>query len=281
MPKRTDKNRPREELARYKSLEETTVMKKLQKLSLFGAVAGTLIVTGALAPSAHAATLTVFNFENLAAQFAFNNGAHTPYPADAGQAGVTLNRGPDDAFPFGQSIIRATGGNPSGVLDLNGNPNTQYCFSIGAINTTGQADVTLSFDLMSQPGGNGGGEFSTLKLGYSTTGAAGSFLPVGTTGTYNGTTGFTDLKTHTTYFNYVVDLSAGGVPNSSTLYVEFCFSGQKNDAEPNHTFIDNISVTAVPEPTTAVSGVLAVLAVFGLCWSQRRCLIHSLRLRRT
>jgi hypothetical protein len=55
-------------------------------------------------------------------------------------------------------------------------------------------------------------------------------------------------------------------------------TGTRNNAEPNHTYIDNIQIDAiVPEPATTVGGVLGVA---GLCWYQRRRLIRFLRLRR-
>jgi len=44
------------------------------------------------------------------------------------------------------------------------------------------------------------------------------------------------------------------------------------------TQIDNIQLVAVPEPATIAGGLLGVL---GLCWHQRRRLIHSVRFRRT
>ena len=90
----------------------------------------------------------------------------------------------------------------------------------------------------------------------------------------------TDTLYHTYSYN-VSTLTAGAVNDQSTLYFQFCFSTESgNNAHGNDTLIDNIQVTGegvpVPEPTTAISGVLAVV---GLCWYQRRWLIRSLRLR--
>jgi hypothetical protein len=242
-------------------------------VSTLGLIMGVFMLMTMAAPSAHAVIQdTKFTFENAAARAAFNLDFNlNPYPADSGSG--FLRPGPDNAFVNGQITIDSTGGNTGGVLDLQGNPSPEYCFSIGAINTAGQPDVTLSFDLLSA--GNGG-QFSTLKLAYSTTGTAGSFTALGTTGTYNGTTGFTDLQAHTSFFTYTVDLTAGGAPSSSTLYVEFCLSGSKNDANQNFTLIDNISITGTPEPTTVIGGMLAAV---GLCWNQRKRLSAVLRAR--
>jgi hypothetical protein len=137
------------------------------------------------------------------------------------------------------------------------------------MNFTGLEDISISFAL--KGGGNGG--FTDLTLAYSFTNTtAASYVD------FKSISGVDALSTYT--------LESATLPlatnNASTLYIRFSFTGSGNSGVGNATFIDNIQITAaVPEPTTAVSGVLAVLAVFGLCWSQRRCLIQSLRLRRT
>jgi len=228
---------------------------------------GVLMLMAMAAPSAHA-QVTFFDFENAAAAALFPG---TPYPADVGQGALS-----NLTFPGGGIVIEPTGGNPDGVLDLKGNttqPGSTYCFEIGAINTTGLTDITLSFDLKSQgesPNPTANGQFSTLTLYYSTDNI-----------TFTQFAQDTNLHNETTYALgfHTYNLSAltgGAVNNQSTLYIEFCFTGSTNTAEQNHTFLDNISITAVPEPATVFSGVLAAV---GLCWHQRKRLSAVLRAR--
>jgi hypothetical protein len=151
----------------------------------------------------------------------------------------------------------------------NSRSDPQLCFSLGAINTTGKADVTLSFDLKSVASGN---QFNTLTLLYSTTAGGGA-------GTFTSFETITDIQTHSTYFTYSFNASTatvGAVDNQSTLYFEFCFSGATNASAPDHTFIDNIAVTALPEPSSYVGGLLGIV---GLCWYQRRWFMRFLSLR--
>jgi hypothetical protein len=76
-----------------------------------------------------------------------------------------------------------------------------------------------------------------------------------------------------------LNLSNAGVATSTTLFVEFCFTATKgNNANGNNTFLDNISITGVPEPGTVIGGMFGVL---GLCWFQRRWLVRALHLGRT
>jgi hypothetical protein len=160
-------------------------------------------------------------------------------------------------------VIESTGGNPNGVLDLMGNnsrSDPQLCFSLGALDTSGLTDVTLSFDLKSIATGN---QFNALTLLYSTTAGGGA-------GTFTSFETITDIQSHPSYFTYSFNASTdtvGAVDNQSTLYFEFCFSGATNAGAPDHTFIDNIGVTAVPEPSTYIGGLLGII---GLCWYQRR-----------
>ena len=234
----------------------------LSRKNFLGLIVGSFMLMMMAAPSAHAVIeLTDFDFENAANAAIFNAGGD--YPADSGQTTVLLH---NQTFPGGNITILPTGGNLDGVLDLAGtqniNKNTIYCFVTGPINTTGTTDVKLSFDLMST--GNGG-QFETLTLGYNTTSQSGPFTTFAT---------ITDLQTHSTYFNYnetntpTLNLSNDGVPQSSTLYIQWCFSTTHgNNATGNDTRIDNIEFNAIPEPTTAIGGALAAV---GLCWSQRR-----------
>jgi hypothetical protein len=237
----------------------------LRVASLSGLIMAVLMFMMVAGPSAHAVIeLTDFDFENAANRTTFNNGGS--YPADSGQTTVNLT---NQTFPSGNIEMLATGGNPNGVLDLSGenniNKNTIYCFVIGPINDTGTTDQMLSFDMLST--GNGG-QYSTLTLGYNTTSASGPFTNFATI----------TINQNGTYNPYNENLSADGVPTSSTLYIQWCFSTTHgNNATGNDTRIDNIEFTAVPEPTTAIGGALVAV---GLCWSQRRRLSRALRLRR-
>ena len=225
------------------------------------------------APSAHAVNLLVY--------YNFNQGTIT-FPqlsvAPGGQIGVPLNNSTSNAFPAGNLQALTTGGTTvnhasgdasgaGGVIDARGNDNTNvgsFCFVIGNFSTAGQTSINLSFALMS----TGTGGFNQINLEYST----------------NGTT-FTNFATISNIVgNFAAFTTQGAFPlpagasNQPTLYIEFCFSGVKNNDTHNNTFIDNIQVTGVPEPGTVIGSVLGVL---GLCWFQRRWLVRSLRLRRT
>jgi hypothetical protein len=147
----------------------------------------------------------------------------------------------------------------------NSDVNPQFCFSLGALNTNGLTAVTLSFDLKSV--GNGT-QFDTLTLLYSTTAGGGA-------GTFTSFQTITDIQTHPTYFTYTAT-SLAAFNDQSTLYFEFCFSGASSAAGPNQTFIDNITVTAVPEPSSYIGGLLGLV---GLCWYQRRRFMRLLSLR--
>jgi hypothetical protein len=277
--------------------------------SLFGAVASALLLTAALAPRANAATnlLTYYNFEQDA------DLSDPPFPSSTSvpfTQSTTLTNDITNSFPSGNIFVRSvyppppppsnispagttqnqwpgggtqtadpTTADPNHALDLAGNANvtagTNYCFEIGPINTVGSTNVTLSFAIASV--GNGG-QFDILTLAYSTTGAPGTFThPI----TINESTSFLGANTSTvTYHTLTANLDSGA-NNQATLYIQFCFqSTSGNNAHGNDTLIDNIRVEGegvpVPEPTTAISGVLAVV---GLCWYQRRWLIRSLRLR--
>jgi hypothetical protein len=140
---------------------------------------------------------------------------------------------------------------------------------LGGLTTTGLADVTLSFAIMSE--GNTG-QFTNLDLLYSTTGVAGTYTLFATDAA---------LQTHTSYTLESFDVSAlsgGAVDGVSggNLFFEFCFSGSTNNANGNNTFIDNIQVTALPEPSSYICGLLGIV---GLCWYQRRRFTRLLGLR--
>ena len=283
--------------------------------SLFLAVVGALILTAAFVPRANAALnlLTYYNFEQDA------NLSAPPFPSSTSvpfTQSTTLSNDPLNSFPGGNILVRSvypppppasntdpagttmnqwspgtvnqpadpTTADPNHALDLAGETNVTsgklYCFEIGAINTVGSTNVSLSFAMASF--GNGG-QYDHFTLAYSTTPSApGSHTALaGSFTTFTPSTAIIQDGTYHSYTFNVSALTANAVNGQSTLYFQFCFSTVSgNNAHGNDTLIDNIQVTgegaAVPEPTTAISGVLAVV---GLCWCQRRWLFRSLRLR--
>jgi len=108
-------------------------------------------------------------------------------------------------------------------------------------------DVNLSFALLSAATG---GSFTLLVLDYSIDGGN-SFTPFRFV---------TNLTSHTDYnpaLTFDVSALTGGAVDGvsgNNLVFLFAFTGATNaDAA---TFIDNIQVTAVPEPTTWIGGAL-------------------------
>jgi hypothetical protein len=153
------------------------------------------------------------------------------------------------------------------------------CFQFSA-NTTGYTSLCLSFAL------KGTGGYTAIQVNYSTNGGA-TFTNVSSSGTRDGVAvGTTTLEigsqtTHhsetfatitndSAYHLYNFNLNDPALATSSNTIIEICLSGSTNSANANHTYFDNIVVgseTCIPEPTSAISGVLSVV---GLCWYQRR-----------
>jgi hypothetical protein len=236
-------------------------------------MASALLFTGAFLPEANAQQVlaTYFNFNSEI------NGQPPPY-ISVGPQITTLFNDPINAFPSGSLSIDSAAGTivnrvdldpAGGALDARGNTNgtsSQFCFDIGPIITTGIGglqQISLSFALMSV--GNVG-RFTTLALNYSTNGI-----------TFTNFATFTNLQSFTSFDTIAASLPVAA-NNQLTLFIQFCFTGSTNNAEQNHTYLDNIQINAiVPEPTTVVGGVLGIV---GLCWYRRRWLIRFLRLRR-
>jgi hypothetical protein len=248
-------------------------LRPLRLLSFLGITMGVLMLMAMAAPSAHAFLLTYYDFED------------GNFSSDAPGLQATTISFTASSYPGGNLTVEGTVATPVGTnlnavtpstimaLDAMGNTNgtagDQYCFTLGGLTTTGKTDVTLSFAILSQ--GNGG-QFTDLNLLYSTTGVGGAYTLFATDAT---------LQTYATYtvlsFNASA-LTAGAVDgiSGSNLFFEFCFSGSTNNANGNDTFIDNIQVTAVPEPSTYIGGLLGIV---GLCWYQRRWFARLLGLR--
>jgi hypothetical protein len=305
MAKRTDKTDRAKSSRDIKSPEKTTVMKFHKRglrytFPLFSAVAGALMLMPAFAPRANAVTSGLqyyfdFNLESMNTSLSSTSltsrgtgsiSAGQPFNgADAtatslfngrtdlvNSAFMGMGAGAGATIQSGGTTTNAFDSDTAGnALRLRSNSTVTTdtnCFTIGPMNFTGLEDISISFALK----GGGAKGFQSLQLAYSIDNSTfvdfGTAINVGALSTSTYTMESRDLPTITN--------------GASTLYISFCFTGASDNGVNTATFIDNIQITAsVPEPATAASGVLAVLAVFGLCWSQRRCLIESLRLRRT
>src|SRR5262249_48650927 len=157
------------------------------------------------------------------------------------------------------------------ALDAMGNDTTTpFCFQFGANTFTGKnlfTNLALSFALNSVGSGH---QFTTLTL---------SFATVANPTQADFTLFDTIAISQGTGYNTIAQNLPAGAFEQANLTLEFCFSGAKNATEANHTFIDNIRLTAtvVPEPSSYIGGLVGIL---GLCWFQRRWLGRSLRFRR-
>jgi hypothetical protein len=269
-------------------------LRPLRLLSFLGITMGVLMLMAMAAPSAHAFLLTYYNFNTEAdgTTFPFTsnttavpgtqqthlvNDATFVFPAGVveidASAGTTLNQWPGGP---GQPAD-ATGA--GGALDLMGNANlssdNMYCFDFGGISTTGKFDVSLSFAIASI--GNGG-QFDTLTVEWGTNNS--QTVPAASYPNSVTLSPFT-IGTNTSTVTYqqvtgVLGAGADDLAAGTYLWIQFCFSGSGNNANGNHTFIDNIQVTAVPEPSTYIGGLLGII---GLSWYQRRRFARFLGLR--
>jgi len=210
----------------------------------------------------------------LVAHWNFNseiNGQPPPYPSEettgppATAPFLFNDPNPNLAFPPGNinvvtgvGTVLNGGGDPAGgALDVRGNTQLAghaYCFDIGPINVSGLTSFSVSFALQSLGNIQNPGQFNSFTLSWGTNGTtwtAFSTQPINQDGAYH-------------VYNGQFTVPAG----TTTIFLQFCFTGSTNNAEGNHTYIDNIEVDAViPEPATVIGGVLGVL---GLCWHQRR-----------
>jgi hypothetical protein len=237
--------------------------------------AGALLLAAAFLPEANAQQqlLTYFNFNSEI------NSQPPPYTSQGPQI-ITLINDAVNPFSAGNLFVNSTAGTlvnrvgtdpAGGALDARGNTGgtgTQFAFDMGPINTTGIGglqQISLSFALQSLSGVINT-QFTALTLRYSTNGI-----------TYTQFAQFINLRSLNTFTPLSANLPAAA-NNQATLFIQFAFTGSITNAAGNHTYLDNIQINAiVPEPATVAGGVLGVM---GLCWSQRRRLIRSLRWRR-
>jgi hypothetical protein len=259
-------------------------LRPLRLASFLGVTMGVLMLMGMAAPSAHAGIVAYWDFDDTPNDFSPDTGVATAFapsaigasiggpgsPIPSGVFNTALTVTTTDSHTFNAGFTGLPG---DGAMDITGNAGTgnTYCFST-TVSTTGLQDVQLSFDLASI--GNGQ-QFNTLEVSYfDTSGATPVLLGSDTITGFASSTGATSPPVYSSH-SFNLPTSA---ENVSSLTIEFCLSDSGNSATFNHTLIDNVTVSAViPEPSTYIGGLLGM---GGLCWSQRRRLIHSLRLRR-
>jgi len=286
---------------------------KLQKLSLFGAVASALLLTAAFAPKADAQILrpiAYWNFEGesvppfasvpapgpnppgypflqsqnlMAVSGSFGGGTGGHFLVTPAQ-GTTTNQLTGDA-PTTNSALD-TGNNTKIGQSMGVNIFSKDCFQF-SVDTIGYGNLSLSFALkgVGTTGYTGmqifystdsGANFTQVSTGTIDGGALGtSILQIGQTNNHHSET-FFNLNNGTDYHTYNFDISGAG--NTANAIIEICLSGSTTSSSNNHTYFDNIRVEAnVPEPRTYIGGLLGLAA---LCWYQRRRLTRRPRLRR-
>jgi len=239
---------------------------KLRSLLL---LSGALLLMPALAPSAKAAVIAYFNFEDatlggppdFTSEFDQGLGINTTITTNytvgdtnTVSPGLAAGRLAADTDPnnFSMHLFRSANNDPAN-------------FDIPLFSPTGFfQDMTVSFGINVE--GNG---FDKVTLVYSTNGGA-SFINSGNFA--NMATG--GIQT----VMLAVPTAANNVP---LLVLRLQFTGGHSNGVNDQDIIDNILIggTIVPEPTTIGGGLLGVL---GLCWHQRRRLKSILpRSRRT
>jgi PEP-CTERM motif len=230
--------------------------------SVLGITMGVLILMALAAPSARAALETYYDFED--GNFTSDSPGLQPTSIGVVAGSFTFPAGTGTTVNAVTPITTNTALTihpffpPVGGAGVGG-------FGFGGLTTTGLTDVNLSFALLSAATG---GSFTDLDLEYSTTGV---------NGPYTSFASVTNLTSHTSYnpaLSFDVSALTGGAVNGvsgGNLFFVFAFTGATNgDAA---TFIDNIQVTAVPEPSSYIG---ALFGLVGLCWFQRRWLMTRL-----
>jgi PEP-CTERM motif len=257
--------------------------------SLLVAVAGALILTGFIVPRANARFLVVY--------FNFEDGILPTHPNEGGTVDVNA-----DALPGTTGSVDTTntgGGTQGSTLDLSGLAAGTFTDSTGLLlnrsttavaptNDIDTADPGQALTLL-RAGGNQGAQIcftantaglTQLSLSFAIDNSGNGYTNVNLTA--NGTPTTTSGMTLTTSPSQLItfDSSNSTINNyANDGNVTFClvFTGGQSNGANGQTTIDNIQLTAVPEPSTLMGGLLGAI---GLCWQQRRRLIRSLHLRR-
>ena len=236
-------------------------------------MAGVFILTAALAPRANAALIAYYNFE----------GPDTPgFP-------VNIESHPPAFFSSGNELIFTDGlGNPYPPGDIDAGPPLPFNVAPGDPDPnltsiqfvrTGQHDLNVDIPLISGLGifdvtsvsfayGSNGNGYEFVQLQFSSDGGL-TFTNIGGIVMLPATPG--------ALINIAVPLGTTiDIPN---LVMRLAFTGGQSNGNDLQFELDNIQINGiiVPEPATVAGGLLGVL---GLCWHQRRRLIHSVRFRR-
>jgi hypothetical protein len=236
--------------------------------SLFGVVAGALILTAALVPKADATVLIYFNFEDAVLGGPFDPASDDVPPLGDNPGGgiqhstLTTNMTATaavDGFLENRTAGDIDTADPGLAMGMRTTPLDNGHFIEFAVDATFFQNMSLSFAV--NTAGNG---FNTVQLSYFVGGVetiVGS-QPILTAGV-----------------QIITFAVPPGANNQPTLVLRLTFDGGTSNGNNLQTVIDNIQLngTVVPEPATVVGGLLGA---FGLCWHQRRRLIRSVRLQR-
>jgi hypothetical protein len=236
-------------------------------------LAGALMLLAAFAPRAHADLIAYFNFEGPATP---------PYPVNLasqvppGFATTTLILTDEAGNPYPSGNTLVAPGIPFNVAPGDPDPN----LTAMGFNRTAQHDLNVDIPLISAQGIY---DVTSVSFAYGANGNGWEFVQLQFS-TNNGIT-FTNIgglvalpATPGSFINISVPL--GTTINVSNLVMRLTFSGGQSNGNDLQFELDNIQINGiiVPEPATIAGGLLGVL---GLCWFQRRRLIHAVRFRRT
>jgi hypothetical protein len=234
-------------------------------------VAGVFLLTAALAPKANAQNVLIyFNFEDATIGGPFDPAADVVGAPDFNPGGgiqaSTLTTNLVTTGAVAGTLLNRTAGDidtadPGVALGMSTTPSDNGHWIQFGVNATLFSNMSLSFAI--NTAGNG---FNTVAFSYSTDGGT-TFTSVGSLPILSGG-GFHILT-------FGVPSAVNGQAN---VVLRLTFDGGTSMGNNLQTVIDNIQLTGVPEPATVAGGLLGVL---GLCWHQRRRLIHSVRFRRT
>jgi hypothetical protein len=244
---------------------------------LFIVLAGALLLTAALVPRANAQGVIIyFNFEDSTIGGPLDLVADVIPPLGDNPGGgiensMLLVAGANAQSVSGASLlgqnrtaldIDLPGVTPQLAINLNHTMSHDGATLSFHADTTNLTQLSLSYGLNNQ--GNG---YRQVIL---------SFIVGGVTTVVGSQTQGTVVTT-ITFSSSAFPLLVGAENHPDVTFVLTFHNGQSN-GNNLETVIDNIQLTAAPEPATVVGGLLGVL---GLCWFQRRRLIGSVRFRRT
>ena len=218
----------------------------LSPLSFLGTTMAVLILMAMAAPSAHAALLTYYDFEDM--NFTSDSPGLQTTNITASMTGF-IN------FVSPGTNVNAVTPSTNVTLAVQSAPTS---FTLGGLTTTGLTDVNLSFAL-----GTTGLPLTTLDLLYNTNGGVGAYTPFATNIVPIGS--FTAL-------NFDVSALTGGAVDNvfgSNLFFEFSFNGGTNGGTVD---IDNIQVTAASSsvPDTGATIFLAGLGLVPIAVLRRK-----------